>query len=80
MLIGVTLMDGDPWVRPFVRWICRRMTGTAVEGIIAAGHVPPDYAACILVDRPARTGPTGSQEAFASDVYEVRNRTLARIN
>jgi len=27
MLISVTLGDGDPWMRPFSRWICRRMTG-----------------------------------------------------
>ncbi|HUI97264.1 MAG TPA: hypothetical protein VLX44_16020 [Xanthobacteraceae bacterium] len=79
MVVGVTLFEDNAWVRPFAPWICRTMTAAMLDGIISSDPAP-DYAACVLVDRPARTGPTGSQEAFTSDVYEVRGRSLARVN
>jgi hypothetical protein len=79
MLISVTLLDDGPWVRPFARWICRKLTAAALDTMTASGGRTPDYAACVLVDRPERTGPTGSQDAFTSDVYEIRDRTPARI-
>jgi hypothetical protein len=81
MLIDVMLAEGgDPWIRPFVRWICRKITESALKRDASPDHEPPDYAACVLVDRPDRTGPTGAQDAFASVVYEIRGRTLARID
>ncbi len=79
MLASVTLADGDPWMRPFSRRLCRMITGTALTKLAASGQERPTYAACILVDRPHRTGPTGAQTAFTSEVYEVRSSDLARI-
>jgi hypothetical protein len=38
----------------------------------------PDDAACMLVDRAARMGPSGAQAAFASVAYEARSDGLAR--
>jgi hypothetical protein len=78
MLIGVTRADGDPWMRPFARWICRTVTEAALNRF--APDREPTYAACVLVDRSDRTGPTGAQDAFTATVYEVRNRTLARMD
>jgi len=79
MLVSVTLADGDPWMRPFSRRLCRAITETALAKLAASSLERPTYAACVLVDRPDRTGPTGAQTAFTSEVYEVRNRDLARI-
>jgi len=79
MLIVVLLADGDPWMRPFVRRICRRTTEAAIARAVA-GAGRPDFAACVLVDRPARNGPSGAQDAFASVTYEVRADGLARID
>ena len=79
MLASVTLADGDPWMRPFSRGLCRVITETALIKLAAPGQERPTYAACVLVDRPHRTGPTGAQTAFTSEVYEVRGDDLARI-
>jgi hypothetical protein len=39
---------------------------------------PPDYAACVLVDRPDRSG---AAETLEAHVYEVRrNATLAYVD
>jgi hypothetical protein len=80
MLIGVTRADGDPWMRPFARWICRKLTAAALDKLSSPDRERPTYAACILVDRPDRTGPTGAQDAFTSIAYEVQDRTLARLD
>jgi hypothetical protein len=80
MLIGVTLADGDPWMRPFARWICRKLTAAALDRFSMPGRERPRYAACVLVDRPDRTGPTGAQGAFTSMVYEIQGRALARLD
>jgi hypothetical protein len=79
MLINVTLANGDPWMRPFSRHLCRTMTEAALVKRSAGNVARPTYAACVLVDRPERTGPTGAQSAFTSDVYEVRSADIARI-
>lgn len=76
MLISVTLADGDPWMRPFERWICRKITAAALARLAAR----PAYAACVLADRPGRMRPGDAQDTFASVVYEVRNGTLARMD
>jgi hypothetical protein len=55
-LIGTVLADGDPWMRPFSGRICRGVTALALRKIAAARPRPPDYAACLLVDRPTRQG------------------------
>jgi hypothetical protein len=80
MLVGVTLAHGDPWMRPFARRICRHVTSAMLRSLTAPDREPPTYAACVLVDRPARTGPRGAQDAFTSVVYEVRNHALARMD
>jgi hypothetical protein len=78
MLIGVTLGDGDPWMRPFSRRICRWLTTVALTRLVTTdGKPPPDYAACLLVDRPNRSG---TAEALNQHVYEVhRDSTLAYV-
>jgi hypothetical protein len=79
MLIGVALADGDPWMRPFTRRVCRWLTATALARVAATDHEPlPDYAACVLVDRPERSG---AAEILQARVYEVRrDGTLAIVN
>jgi hypothetical protein len=66
-------------MRPFSRRLCRVITETALTKLAASDQERPTYAACVLVDRPHRTGPTGAQTAFTSEVYEVRSSDLARI-
>ncbi|RZM98406.1 hypothetical protein CWO91_37190 [Bradyrhizobium genosp. SA-3] len=79
MLIGVVVADGDPWMRPFTRRLCRWLTSKAIGRVAATDReVPPDYAACVLVDRPDRPGVS---EKLQSYVYEVRrDATLAVMN
>jgi hypothetical protein len=79
MSVSVTLADGNPWMRPFSRRLCRAITETALTKLATSGRERPNYAACVLVDRPDRTGSTGAQTAFTSEVYEVRSHDLARI-
>jgi hypothetical protein len=57
-LIGAVVADGDPWMRPFTGRICRSLTTLALRKIAAARAQPPEYAACLLVDRPSRQGVT----------------------
>ncbi|HEX4410906.1 MAG TPA: hypothetical protein VH206_19220 [Xanthobacteraceae bacterium] len=79
MLIGVALADGDPWMRPFSRRICHWLTATALARVAATDHEPsPDYAACVLVDRPGRSG---AAETLRAHAYGVgRDATLAYVN
>jgi hypothetical protein len=79
MLIGIVLARGDPWMRPFAPRICRSLTAIALARVAATDREPPpDYAACLLVDRPDRTG---AAETLTAHVYEVRrDATLARMN
>jgi hypothetical protein len=79
MLIGVALADGDPWMRPFTRRICRWLTSIALRRVAATDReAPPDYAACLLVDRPDRSGAQGTLRVH---VYEVhRDATVAYVN
>jgi hypothetical protein len=80
MMINVTLAEADPWMRPFVRWICRRLTATALKALAARQDDGPDYAACVLVDRPGRIRPGEAQDTFRSVLYEVRNGALSRMD
>ena len=78
MLVSITLADADPWMRPFARRICRTLTETALASL---GNAPrPDYAACVLVDRPGRIRPGDAQDTYKTVVYEVRDGTLARMD
>lgn len=79
MLIGVALAEGDPWIRPFSRRICRGLTDLVLARLGETDREPPpDYAACLLVDRPDRSG---AAETLQEHVYKVRrNATLARVN
>ena len=79
MLVGVALADGDPWMRPFSRRICRGLSAIALARVAETDHEPPpDYAACLLVDRPNRSG---AAETLQAHVYEVRrDATLAYVN
>jgi len=79
MLIGVALANGDPWMRPFSRRICRGLTAIALARVAATDREPPpDYAACLLVDRPHRSG---AAEQLKAHVYQVRrDGTLAYVD
>jgi len=70
MLVGVALAKGDPWMRPFSRRVCRWLTTVALARVAGSdGQAPPDYAGCVLVDRPDRRG---AAQTLDSHVYEVR--------
>jgi len=79
MLVGVVVADGDPWMRPFTRRLCRWLTSRAINRVAATDReVPPDYAACVFVDRPNRPRVSEKLQGF---VYEVRrDATLAIVN
>ena len=80
MMIGVALANGDPWMRPFTRRVCRWLTTDALARLAAADHTsPPDYAGCILVDRPGRADT--DERSLTARVYEVhRDGVLASID
>jgi hypothetical protein len=80
LLISVTLANGDPWMRPFARRICRSLTLTSLRKLASSNPQPPTYAACVLVDRADRRRPGDAHETFESVVYEIQDRTLARMN
>ena len=79
MLIGVALAGGDPWMRPFSRRICRSLAAMALARVAATDRAaPPDYAACLLVDRPNRSG---AAETLQVHTYEVRrDASLAYVD
>lgn len=66
-------------VRPFSRRICRGLADIALDRVAATDHEPPpDYAACLLVDRPDRSG---AAETLQAHVYEVRrDASLASVD
>ena len=79
MLIGVVLARGDPWMRPFSERLCRSLTPIGLLRVAEVDHTPPpDYAGCVLVDRPDRSE---VGQILRAHVYEVRrDSTLALIN
>lgn len=79
MLVSVVLADGDPWMRPFSRRICRLLTTVALARLaVTDPGPPPDYAACLLVDRPDRSG---ANEVLQEHVYQLRrDASLAYVN
>jgi hypothetical protein len=77
MLISVSLANGDPWMRPFTRRLCRHITEAALERFTPGESGSPKYAACILVDRPAYVS---AQKSLSVSVYDVGvGNALARI-
>jgi hypothetical protein len=78
MLIGAVLVDGDPWMRPFARRICRSLTSLALGKLVESDPQRlPTYAACLLIDRPSHVG---TSEALQIHAYEVgRSASLALI-
>jgi len=80
MLISVTLANGDPWMRPFARRICRSMTSATLGKLASPDRQPPVYAACVLVDRAGRRKPADARDTFESVVYEIRDGIPARMN
>jgi len=78
MLIGVNRADGDPWMRPFIRRLCRGITEAALKRFDADTSDSPKYAACILADRPDYVS---AQKSLAADLYSVGpGNALARMN
>jgi hypothetical protein len=53
MLVSVGRFDGDPWMRPFGRRLCRDIVDAALERFDPDESNGPKYATCILADRPA---------------------------
>jgi hypothetical protein len=79
MLLSVSIADGDPWMRPFTRRICRMITEAALAQAAArGGRSAPNYAGCVLADRPRRNG---AAEVLSDHLHELRpDGTLALIN
>jgi hypothetical protein len=78
MLVAVGRADGDPWMRPFARRICREMVDSALERFNPDGAGSPKYAACILADRPAYVS---AQKSLVIEVYSVEpHNQLARLD
>jgi hypothetical protein len=68
MLVSVSLADGDPWMRPFSRRLCRAITEAALAQVDRGERDRPAFAGCVLVDRPGRKG---AQESLMSHAYSV---------
>jgi hypothetical protein len=77
MLVSVSVADGDPWMRPFTRRICRAITDAALRDFDPENADSPKYAACILADRPSYVS---GRKSLAIDAYSVGpDNRLARI-
>jgi hypothetical protein len=77
MLITVSRADGNPWMRPFARRLCRAITDAALKRFDAGQPNRPQYAACILADRPEYAS---ARKSLAVGVYSVGPRNeLARM-
>jgi hypothetical protein len=68
MLISVSRADGDPWMRPFVRRLCRAITDAALKRFAPEQPDRPNYAGCVLADRPEYAS---AQRSLAVDMYSV---------
>ncbi len=68
MLVSVSVAQGDPWLRPFGRRLCRAITETALAQLDNDGAAMPTFAGCILADRPNRQG---AKEMLTSFTYSV---------
>ena len=68
MLISVSVADGNPWMRPFARRICRAITEAALGRLDTELPDSPKYAACVLIDRPEYIS---ARKSLAWDVYSV---------
>jgi hypothetical protein len=69
--------NGDPWMRPFGRRLCRTMVDTALERFKSDDAKGPKYAACILADRPDYVS---ARKSLVVSVYVVGTRNgLARM-
>ena len=78
MLVAVGRADGDPWMRPFARRLCREMVDSALERFNPDEAGSPKYAACILADRP---GYVSAQKSLVIEVYSVEpHNQLARLD
>jgi hypothetical protein len=78
MLISVSVADGTPWTRPFARRVCRAVTQTALSQLASTSADRPNYAACVLIDRPELRS---ARESLAIDAYSIaENGDLHRMN
>jgi hypothetical protein len=68
MLISLNIADGDPWMRPFSSRICRLIAVAALKKTAVSKLNQPDYASCILADRPDRIG---ARNSLSLRIYEV---------
>jgi hypothetical protein len=76
MMITVNVIEDNAWLGLSFRWLCRRVATVALDKLVREQTRPPDYAACVFVDRHR----TGAKRSIAVQAYEVRpDRSLARI-
>jgi hypothetical protein len=69
MLVSVSVADGNPWMRPFSRRLCRAITEAALGRFDSKLPGSPNYAACVLIDRPEYNS---ARKSMVMDVYSVR--------
>jgi hypothetical protein len=78
MIVSVSRADGDPWLRPFARRLCRAIVSAALKRFDPDAPGSPKYAACILADRPAYVSVSKS---LVADVYAVGpGNSVARLD
>lgn len=69
MRISVSRAEGDPWMRPFSRWICRAITQAALWSARNDPALPaPSYATCVLADRPTIKE---AAESLSTHLYKI---------
>jgi hypothetical protein len=68
MLVSVSIAEGDPWLRPFSRRLCREITETALALVERGEAERPAFAGCILIDRPGRKG---AKEVLIQHSYSI---------
>lgn len=68
MLVSVSVAEGDPWLRPFSRRLCRAITETALAQVDRGEAERPAFAGCILIDRPGRKG---AKEVLIHHSYSI---------
>ncbi|WP_315706881.1 MULTISPECIES: hypothetical protein [unclassified Bradyrhizobium] len=78
MLISVTVADGNPWMRPFTRRLCRAVTEAALGQLTSKSADRPNYAACVLIDRPELHS---ARKSLTVDAYSIaENGDLHRMD
>lgn len=80
-LIGYAAVYGDVWTRLFSRRICRDLSASWIQSMLARPNVKrPDYVGCVLAHRLSGEAET-SEPVLSPHFYEIRgDKTLAAFN